>query len=79
MTQAEAQVLLHFFGQMFNLNTVLFMLTCSKKLVPWESRESRSISPNLTPPPRFRPFTGCRVRISVGPVDRTYKLMLWYI
>jgi hypothetical protein len=29
--------------------------------------QSRSISPNRSPPSRARPSTGCRVRICTGP------------
>lgn len=41
--------------------------------VPWAIRASRSISPNLTPPPLFRPFTGWWVTGSTGPVVLTWK------
>ena len=58
-------------------------LSCRRKLEPWESRLSRSISPNRTPPPFRRPFTGWWVRMSIGPIDRTWYLSLtwtqWFV
>src|SRR5207249_5766585 len=41
---------------------------------PWPIRQSRSISPNRSPPWRDRPSVGCRVRIWTGPRERTCSL-----
>ena len=61
----------------------LSSLSWRRKLEPWESRLSRSISPNRTPPPFRRPFTGWWVRMSIGPIDRTWYLSLtwtqWFV
>ena len=45
-----------------------------KALAPWEIMQSRSISPNRSPPSRARPSTGCRVRICTGPRARAWIL-----
>lgn len=46
-------------------------LSCIKNGVPCDINASLSISPIRPPPPLFRPFTGCLVTASTGPVLRT--------
>ncbi|KAM3759142.1 hypothetical protein ACB098_01G099200 [Castanea mollissima] len=48
--------------------------SCKFPEAPWAIRQSRSISPNLIPPNRFRSATGCRVRGWTGPVLRNFTL-----
>ena len=38
--------------------------------------ESRSISPKRMPPPTFLPLIGCRVKLLMAPVERTWLLSL---
>ena len=47
--------------------------SCKRKELPCASRESLSISPNRIPPALFLPCTGWWVRISTGPVVRTWR------
>lgn len=67
----------HCFNQLYYKLTLLLSeqlnsLSCTRSEAPWAITPSRSISPNRTPPPHFRPLIGCLVMVSTGPVLRTY-------
>ena len=54
------------------LSEQLRSLSWRRKDVPWASKESLSISPKRIPPALLRPLIGWWVKMSMGPVERTW-------